>query len=118
MNKKHTALVLIIICTFLTAFGQIAWKVGASKLTLDFWSLVQNYALWIGFVLYGLGAIFLIFALKNGNLSFVHPLLSLGYVWAGLMAFFYLRESFPMLKLVSIAIIIAGTFLIFRGDVK
>jgi len=117
MNKKYLALILILICTFLTAFGQIAWKIGANKLVFDL-SLIYNYALWAGFVLYALGALFLIYSLKYGNLSYVHPFLSLGFVWASFLAFFYLNENFPSLKILAIALIVIGTFFIFRGDIK
>ena len=117
MNKNYIPLLLIIICTFLTAFGQIAWKIGSKNLALSL-SLLSNYALLAGFVLYGLGAILLMFALRHGNLSFVQPFLSLGFVWASFLAFFYLGEDFPLLKILSIGLIITGTFFIFRGDVR
>jgi len=115
MKKKHLALLLIIICTFLTAAGQIAWKIGVGRFVFDI-SLVYNYALWAGFVLYGLGALLLIYSLRYGNLSFVHPFLSLGYIWAGILAFLYLNEDFPVQKIIGTAVIVAGTFFIFRGD--
>jgi len=117
MDKKYLALILILICTFLTALGQIFWKIGADKLIFNL-NAIYNYNIWAGFVLYGIGALLLIYSLKYGNLSFVHPFLSLGFVWASIFAFFYLKESFPPLKVSAIAIIIAGSFLIFKGDVK
>lgn len=115
LNKKILAVILVVICTFLTATGLIFLKIGANKLVFDA-SILANYNLWIGFVLYGFGALFLILSFRQGNLSLVHPFLSLGIVWSSLLAFFYLNESFPLLKIAGICIIIIGTFLIFRGD--
>jgi len=117
MNKKYLALVLILICTLFTALGQIFWKVGVQDVVLG-WQIIFNHSLWVGFILYGLGALLLIYSLRYGNLSFVHPFLSLGYVWASFFAFLYLKEDFPIMKILAIGLVILGTFFIFRGDKK
>lgn len=115
MEKKYFALIMILICTFLTALGQIVWKIAMNKLSLNL-LLLTNHMIWAGFGLYCAGAIFMIWALRYGNLSFVHPFISLSFVWVILLAFFYLNESFNLLKIISIVFIVLGIFFIFRGD--
>ncbi len=117
MKNKQLALILIITCSIFTAFGMIFWKIGANKLELNL-SILTNYSLWLGFILYGIGTLILMLSLKYGNLSLVHPFLSLGLVWAAFLAYFYLKETFPMLKILGTSLIILGTFLVYKGDKK
>jgi len=116
LNDKQLAIFLIMISSILAALGQIAWKIGSARLAFDF-SLLVNYSFWLGCFLYGFGFLFMVLALKFGNLSLVHPFLSLGFIWAALMAFFYLGESFSAIKMIAILVIILGAFFVSRGDV-
>ncbi len=115
MKNKTIAILIITACSLLTAFGMIFWKIGADKLAFN-WSLLTNYPLWLGFIFYAIGTLLLILSLKYGNLSLVHPFLSLGLIWAGILAFFYLGETFTTLKTTGTALIILGTFLVYKGD--
>ena len=72
-NKQNLPLGIILMLTasLLTCVGQLCWKLSASG------------ALWlmlVGFVLYGCGALLMVVALRFGELSILHPMLSAGYV--------------------------------------
>ena len=117
VKKPILAIFLIIVCTLLISIGQIVVKIGANRLSFD-WSILTNYPLIIGLFLFAIGSLFMIFSLRHGNLSLVHPLLSLSFVWASLLAFFFLKESFSSMKIIGIGIIIFGTFFICKGDIR
>ena len=117
MKDKHTAILLILACTIFTAVGQVLWKLGLNKTGFGIMILV-NPIIISGFVLYAIGAIFMITSFKKGNLSLVHPFVALSFVWISIIAFFYLKEPFNLLKIISIVLIIAGSALIFKGDSK
>lgn len=115
--QKYTiiSVILAIICTLLVAIGQIAMKVGVGKMTFNILTAF-NYPLIIGLVLYGAGSLFLMFSLKYGNLSLVHPLMSLGFVWASIFAYMYLNEQFTAIKIIGITFVLFGTTFIMKGD--
>lgn len=115
MKKIYFALFLITICTIIIAIGQIFWKIGADKLVFNL-TILNNYSLWIGFILYIIGTLLLIVSLRFGNLSLIHPFLSLSFIWTSLLAYFYLKETFPLMKIIGIGLIIFGTFYVFKGD--
>ena len=118
MTKKKTnwkALILIVSCTLFTSLGQIFLKLGADKLELSFIGIIGNFNLILGGIFYVFGLIFLISALKFGDLSFLYPFIALSFVWVGLLSYFFLGEPLTLLKWVAIAIIILGVSFIGVG---
>ncbi|HLD04197.1 MAG TPA: EamA family transporter [Candidatus Nanoarchaeia archaeon] len=111
-NKpKRTATFAIFItlfCTLLTSLGQLLLKWGSSKLELSFWALVTNYYLIGGCIVYGVGAILLIVALKYGELSTLYPLIALSFVWVGLLSIYLLHEEVTLLNWMGIVSILGG----------
>ena len=107
--KRNRIGILLMICSScFTATGQLLWKLsGASNLLLVF----------AGFIVYGLGALFMIVALKHGNLSVLHPILSFGYALAVILGFLFLGEAVSITKVLGIVIIIMGMVLIGGSDV-
>ena len=85
-NKQNLPLGIILMLTasLLTCVGQLCWKLSASG------------ALWlvlVGFVLYGCGALLMVVALRFGELSILHPMLSAGYVLSIVLGGVVLGES-------------------------
>ena len=95
-------------CTLLTSLGQLLLKWGSSKLELSFWALVTNYYLIGGCIVYGVGAILLIVALKYGELSTLYPLIALSFVWVGLLSIYLLHEEVTLLNWMGIVSILGG----------
>jgi len=110
---KTKAILLILVCTLLTASGQLFWKLGVSNLnnSIDLLSYLNIYII-LGFITYGLGAVLLILALKYWELSRVHPFLALGYVWISILAPIFLGELLSLNKIIGIIIIIIGVICI------
>ena len=61
MEKRGYAVLLMILCTFLTSIAQVFYKIGALRLP----ELITNYHILVGLVLYGFGALILITAFNR-----------------------------------------------------
>jgi len=58
----------------------------------------------------------MIISFRFGSLSVLHPLLSLGYVFALFLGVFYVGETIELLHLAGMLLIITGVILIGGGD--
>lgn len=100
-------IIFIIVSALLTSFGQLSWKLGVGDKPLY---------LIVGFILYGIGALTMILGLKYGELSVLHPLMCVGYIFALINGAVFLKEKVTALQLIGIAIIILGVVFITRGE--
>src|SRR3989338_6796364 len=100
MATKIWAAVLVFLSTLIVASGQIFLKMASQRLTLNIIALITNYALWIGAVLYFVGAGILILSLKYGELSVLYPIYAFSYVWVSLLSpIFFKTDSMSLAKL-------------------
>lgn len=107
MDKNlFKGMLLIIISALCTAFGQLLWKIGTES---------GLFALLIGFILYGSGALIMIIALKYGQLSILHPLMCIGYIFTLINGYLFLDETVTVMQLIGVVIIIIGVYFIARG---
>lgn len=115
MNNNSLGLILIFMCTILNTGGQFFLKKGAA--TFNLVSILTVYLI-IGLFLYGISALFLIFALKFGELSVIYPIISVTFIWVTFISRFYLNEVIILRQYFGIAFILFGVFLINRGGGK
>lgn len=100
-GKLKYGVVLMLLSSFCTCIGQLAWKLSATK---------QNSLVFIiiGFGLYGVGALLMMTAFHFGELSILHPMLSFGFILSIFIGHFVLSESITLNKILGIALIIIG----------
>ena len=118
-TAKNTpkAILLVILCTFLTSTGQILWKYGASNVgTVS--SILNNWPLLLGYLVYGLGAGLLVGSLKYGDLSMIYPFLSLSFVWVNIASIFLFGEFVSIINWLGVSAILVGVSLIGYGSSK
>lgn len=106
-KKNRTGILLMLISSLCVCFGQLLWKLSSSG------GMVE---LLLGFALYSLGALIMIFAYRFGSLSVLQPMLSLNYVFSIILANAVLKEQTTPLKAIGVIIIILGVILIGGGD--
>lgn len=114
MKTKLWAMGLVVVCTFFTAAGQYFWKLGSSELELA--NILLEPYLWIGFFLYGLSILFLIVALKGGELSALYPLIATSFIWVTIISVVAFNEVIGMNKILGIFTIIIGISFIGVGS--
>jgi drug/metabolite transporter (DMT)-like permease len=106
-HKPKLGVAFILLSAAFTSVGQLLWKIADGEI---------NLPLLIGCVCYGAGAVTMITAFRFGKLSVLHPMLSLGYVFALFMGAFFLKEHISFMHIVGTALIIVGAILIGGGD--
>ncbi|GKV69314.1 membrane protein [Sporosarcina sp. NCCP-2716] len=102
-------IILMILAAFSSATGQFFWKLAAGGGLLD-------WHLWLGFVLYGIGAVLMTVAFRYGRLSVLHPLLTVGYVIALFYGVTFLDETLSLPLIGGTVLILAGVWLVGGDD--
>lgn len=99
-NTLYKGIILILLSATLACTGQLLWKLASRD---DSILLVI-----VGLGLYGLGALLMILALRYGELSVLHPMMSVGYVLSLFLGAVVLDEKITFMKIAGVAVIIVG----------
>ncbi|MBI2208395.1 EamA family transporter [Candidatus Woesearchaeota archaeon] len=116
MATELWAVGLVVLATFVGAFGPILLKKASAKKLSSIKSLMANYHLMGGVFLYAIGTMLFIPALKGGDLSILYPLVSLAYIWVSLLSIKFLGERMNKLKWLGVILIIIGVSFIGLGS--
>jgi len=108
----------MIICTVFTSIGQFFIKKGTLTLTFNLIELLTNYSLIFGLFLYGLSGVLLVFALRQGELNVIYPMISFSYIWTTLISVFLLNEQVSGIQISGIGFVLFGVFFITKGEKK
>jgi EamA-like transporter family. len=125
-RKIMFALILVLICVFAGAMGQICWKHGMTSMDkineIDdllqlktIFNIFTNKYIILGLVLYGSAFILWLGAMSTLDISFMYPMLSLAYVVTAILAFVFIGENITVVRWAGIALVVAGCFLIARS---
>ncbi|MFM1774160.1 MAG: hypothetical protein RL124_932 [Acidobacteriota bacterium] len=109
------ALPWIIASVTLNALAQVFLKRGLGHISIDslssFLPLLGIPWFWAGLTCYGVSLLVWLKALSLVPVSFAYPFLALGFILNGLLAYFFLSESIPMLRWVALILISVGILL-------
>ncbi|MDD1762885.1 MAG: EamA family transporter [Methanothrix sp.] len=122
-EKVMFALILVLVCVLAGATGQIFWKVGMSEMSRingigdllqlkTVWDIFTNKYILFGIFLYAVSVFLWLGAMSTLDVSFMYPLLSLGYVVTAILAFILIGENVTLIRWAGIALVLAGCFLI------
>jgi multidrug transporter EmrE-like cation transporter len=130
-DKRRRAVLIVICCTLIIGAAQYLIKLGANQLAAQHsvrggtvsleaavLGIFTNPAIFGGYCLYGIFTVLFVIALRDGELSILYPLISLGYVWVAIIGVLAFHEAMNPLKLTGIAIIMAGVTVLGRGSSK
>lgn len=111
---------MIVAFTIVAAVAQPLFKTGANRLFahLTVSGALTDVPLIVGLVLYGLGSVLMILALRHGELSVLYPLISLSYVWVSILSVVVFHETMPMIKVMGVATVITGVAVMGKGAHK
>jgi multidrug transporter EmrE-like cation transporter len=114
---------LILASVSFNAFAQIVLrkamlKMGAvpsfSEPLAVAWALLSNAYLWAGITCYVLSLGLWLAVLSNVQVSIAYPMLSIGYVIAAVLGWFFLGETIGLARSGGILLICAGVVLVSR----
>jgi drug/metabolite transporter (DMT)-like permease len=117
------ALILVALCIIFGSVGQILMKNGMSRVgeigglaglfnLKTVINIFTNPFVLGGLALYAISSFFWLGAMSNLNVSFMYPLLSLGYILVAIMGAVILREHITLLRWLGIIVVVIGCFLI------
>ena len=109
-TQKAWAIIITVFCALLGAFGQLLFKLGSSKITLNLLTWI-NWQIILGLFAYGTGVILFTLILKKFELSFLYPIIATSYIWVALFSAFLLKEVMFLSNWVGIVAIVAGVSL-------
>jgi|TARA_B100001964_G_C14213824_1_gene591716 drug/metabolite transporter (DMT)-like permease len=118
MATKLWAVGVVLFCTLLTSTAQIFYKFGAAKLSFNIMSIITNYELIMGLVLYAIGGILLILSFRGGEVSVLYPIIATSYIWVSFLSIYFLNELMNLFKWLGVFTIVAGIVLIGHGSKK
>jgi drug/metabolite transporter (DMT)-like permease len=116
-------ILLIIISVLLNCAAQLLIKqgmllIGEVKMGTIFQSLipmVTNIYLWMAMLCYAVSIFLWMAVLSRVDVSYAYPFLSIGYVVAAIVGYYFLGETVNLVRIVGIIVICAGVFLISRS---
>lgn len=109
-SDLRKGIALILLSAALACTGQLFWKLASRDSSL--------LLVIIGLGLYGFGALLMILALRYGELSVLHPMMSSGYVLSLLLGAVILDERISFMKVLGVAVIIVGLIFLSSSEVK
>lgn len=115
MKTHPLAILAVALATFLTASGQLLYKLGMQQFVFGP-ELLTNWYLIGGLGIYVISAGILIIALKYGELSVLYPVVALSFVWVNLLSSQFLGEPLNTFKWAGVAFIIMGVSSIGYGS--
>ena len=115
-GTKWWAFALAFVTTLFTSIAQVMYKFGSKQLSWPISSILTNVPFMLGWVLYGIGALVMIAALKGGEVTVLYPVVASSYVWVLLLSKYYFGESINGWKIFGIIVIILGIGLISWGS--
>ncbi len=115
MKTTVSSILLVLTASFIGSFGAVFLKAGAGNVRLNLRSLVFNPRLALGVALFLGSSVFYMLGLRQGELSVLYPLVSLGYVFTLLWSRLFFHESFTRNKLLGLSLILLGIMLIGVG---
>ena len=114
-------LLLVSICVIIGVIAQLAMKKGMNIvgttnlkdiLSVKVFSIVFQKYVFIGIVLYVLASLIWLVILSQAELSFVYPLISVGYVITAILSWFLFKENLTLVRFFGILMICGGVYLI------
>lgn len=90
-------------------------EVGATGLIKVWVPILSNLYLWSAMLCYAVSILLWMAVLSKVEVSFAYPFLSIGYVVAAVVGYYFFGESLSLTRIVGILVICIGVFLISRS---
>jgi drug/metabolite transporter (DMT)-like permease len=107
MKTPVSSMVLVLIASIFGSFGAVFLKMGAEKLKSGLMNIISWQA-GLGVALFLMSSVFFVAGIKNGELSVLYPMVSLGYVWTLLWSRLFFKEPVTKQKFLALGMILTG----------
>ena len=112
-------IILILVSVLLNCTAQLCIRkgmllvgeTGMSNMITNLGVMVTNIWLWGAMICYALSILLWMAVLSKVEVSFAYPFLSIGYVVAAVVGYYFFGESLSVIRIVGIVIICIGVYL-------
>jgi len=113
-------LAIVGICIIFDITGQLLIKKGMNIVgevflkdlfTHKIFEMVFQKYVFIGMSLYAVSSLIWMIALSRGELSYLYPLIGVGYIFTAILAWIFFKENLTLIRFVGIMLISSGVFL-------
>jgi len=111
-----SSMVLVLGASFVGSFGAVFLKLGAEHLHRNLLSLFVNWRLGIGVVFFLASSLLYLKGIREGELTILYPMVSLGYVWTLFWARIFFKEPFTKNKFIGLGLILSGIVILALGN--
>jgi undecaprenyl phosphate-alpha-L-ara4N flippase subunit ArnE len=113
-----SSMLFIAVAALFASAGQVFYKFAANR-TADVITFIANPFVYLGLFSYGVGLIFMLKAIRRGELTVIYPIMATSFIWVSLASPIFFKTDFMTLqKWIGIFVIIAGVTLLERGRKK
>ena len=116
MKTPLTSILLVFGAAFVGSFGSVFLKAGAGRLHRNMSTLLLNWRLAAGVLLFVASSFLFIAGIRQGELTILYPMVSLGYIFTLLWSKLFFNEPFTTNKLGGLALIILGIVFLSLGN--
>lgn len=109
MNKIY---LVVLFCALLGGMAQILLKQG-SKGNASVWQYANAYV-FFGLFLYGVAMLIYLWALPQGEVSILYPIIATSYIWVAILSTVLLKEHLTLAKIIGSAGIVLSVWVIAR----
>jgi drug/metabolite transporter (DMT)-like permease len=121
-KQRRNALIAIACATFIQVIGQLLIKRGTAELAPNptliqtAMGMVTILPLFMGYAMYGLFTVIMVFALRHGELSMLYPIMALSYVWVTIVSIIWLNEPVNAAEMLGVLVIVGGVAVLGLGE--
>jgi len=109
-------MLLVVTSAFIGSFGAVFLKAGAGRLHRRLTSLLLNWRLAAGVMLYLLSSYFFVLGVREGQLTILYPLVSLGYILTFVWARLFFKEPITPNKFIGLGMVVVGIVILQMGN--
>jgi len=108
INTPLSSMAWVISASFVGSFGAVFLKIGAGRLQRNLLSIVTNWRLAMGVAFYLFSSVLFVMGVREGELSVLYPMVSLGSVWTLFWSRLFLGEPLTRTKFMALGLILIG----------
>ena len=116
MKTPLSSILLVLFASFIGSFGTVFLKAGADKLERTVKGILTNWRLAVGICIYLISISMYAVAVKNGELTILYPMVSLGYLWTLIWSRIFFKEPLTRNKFIGVGIILIGVVFLNLGN--
>ena len=109
---------MMLVSAALATLGQMFWKFGANALPAGLFTLDALGNIVLGCVLYAAGSLTMMYALRAGEVSVLHPIMSFSYVLSQIIGVIVFHDPLTFGRSVGVVLITVGIVVLMRSGRK